>query len=206
MIDKFIPYSGRMNTGFHSTLCLMKELVKRGYTDKAYELLETKEFPSWGYSIEQGATSIWERWDGYVKGRGFQGAGMNSFNHYSFGSIGEWMYNNIIGIQPDENSVAFRHFVLKPVPGGTLTWAEGSYHSMSGLVAAGWKKNNDNFEYHFTVPPQQLLTSLQQTLTKYYLMVKSWQTWHLYYKHFLRMVIQFSKFPQENMLPPRNCS
>jgi alpha-L-rhamnosidase len=158
MIDKFIPYSGRMNTGFHSTLCLMQELVKRGYTDKAYELLETKEFPSWGYSIEQGATSIWERWDGYVKGRGFQGAGMNSFNHYSFGSIGEWMYNNILGIHPDENSAAFRHFILKPVPGGTLTWAEGSYNSMSGLIMAGWKKNDDTFEYRFTVPPNTSAT------------------------------------------------
>ena len=158
MIDKFIPYSGRMNTGFHSTLCLMKELVKRGYEKKAYELLETKEFPSWGYSIEQGATSIWERWDGYIKGRGFQGAGMNSFNHYAFGAIGEWMYENIIGIQPDPDSPGFRHFILKPVPGGTLTWAKGSYNSISGKIEAGWKKEGKRFEYHFTVPPNTTAT------------------------------------------------
>jgi len=132
MIAKFIPYSGRMNTGFHSTLCLMKELVKRGYEKNAFELLETKEFPSWGYSIEQGVTSVWERWDGFVKGRGFQGAGMNSFNHYAFGAIGEWMYENIIGIQPDPDSPGFRHFILKPLPGGSLTWARGSYISISG--------------------------------------------------------------------------
>ena len=158
MMDKFIPYAGRMNTGFHSTLCLMKELVKRGYTEKAYQLLETREFPSWGYSIEQGATSIWERWDGYVKGRGFQGAGMNSFNHYAFGSIGEWMYNNILGIQPDEKTSAFKHFILKPVPGGTLTWAKGSYHSMSGLISVSWKKENGNFEYQFTIPANTTAT------------------------------------------------
>ncbi|MCE5346787.1 MAG: family 78 glycoside hydrolase catalytic domain [Bacteroidales bacterium] len=158
MIDKFIPYSGRMNTGFHSTLCLMKELVKRRYTEKAYQLLETKEFPSWGYSIEQGATSIWERWDGYVKGRGFQGAGMNSFNHYAFGAIGEWMYENILGIQPDNDSPGFKHFILKPLPGGTLTWAKGSFNSISGKIDASWKRENNRFEYDFTVPPNTTAT------------------------------------------------
>ncbi len=152
MIDKFIPYSGRMNTGFHSTLCLMKELIGRGYENIAFRLLETKEFPSWGYSIEQGATSIWERWDGFVKGRGFQGAGMNSFNHYAFGAIGEWMYENIVGIQPDQQITGYRHFILKPVPGGTLTWAKGSYNSISGKIDASWKKEGDSFEYDFTIP------------------------------------------------------
>ena len=152
MIDKFIPYDGRMNTGFHSTLPLMKELVKRGYTEKAFQLLETTEFPSWGYSIEQGATSIWERWDGYVKGRGLQGAGMNSFNHYAFGAVGEWMYENILGIQQDDSSPGFKQFILKPLPGGTLTWAEGSYHSISGEIKAKWKKDGSQFEYHITIP------------------------------------------------------
>jgi alpha-L-rhamnosidase len=158
MIEKFKPYKGRMNTGFHSTLPLMKEMVKRGYTEKAFQLLETKEFPSWGYSIEQGATSIWERWDGYIKGRGLQSAGMNSFNHYSFGAVGEWMYENILGIQLDIESPGFRHFILKPLLGGTLTWAEGSYHSISGKIEAKWKKEGSKFEYHFTVPPNTTAT------------------------------------------------
>lgn len=152
MIEKFIPYDGRMNTGFHSTLPLMKELVKRGYAEKAFQLLETTEFPSWGYSIEQGATSIWERWDGYVKGRGLQGAGMNSFNHYSFGAVGEWMYQNILGIQLDNNHPGFTHFTLKPLPEGTLTWAKGSYHSISGNIKASWKKTDDQFEYTYSIP------------------------------------------------------
>lgn len=152
MIEKFIPYDGRMNTGFHSTLPLMKELVKRGYAEKAFQLLETTEFPSWGYSIEQGATSIWERWDGYVKGRGLQGAGMNSFNHYSFGAVGEWMYQNILGIQLDSNYPGFTHFTLKPLPKGTLTWAKGSYHSISGNIKASWKKKDNQFEYSYTIP------------------------------------------------------
>jgi alpha-L-rhamnosidase len=158
MIEKFIPYQGRMNTGFHSTLPLMKELVNRGYADKAFDLLETKEFPSWGYSIEQGATSIWERWDGYVKGRGFQGAGMNSFNHYAFGAVGEWMYETILGIQPDNASPGFKHFILKPLPGGSLTWAEGSYHSISGKIEVHWKKEKERFEYQFVIPPNTTAT------------------------------------------------
>ena len=152
MIEKFIPYDGRMNTGFHSTLPLMNELAKRGYHDKAYQLLETTEFPSWGYSIEQGATSIWERWDGYVKGRGMQGAGMNSFNHYAFGAVGEWMYRHILGIQPDFQYPGFTHFILKPLPGGSLTWAKGSYHSISGQIEADWKKTSQNFEYRISIP------------------------------------------------------
>ena len=152
MINKFIPYDGRMNTGFHSTLPLMKELVKRGYEDKAFQLLETKEFPSWGYSIDQGATSIWERWDGYVKGRGMQGAGMNSFNHYAFGAIGEWMYKYILGIQLDEDYPGFTQFILKPIPKGTLTRAEGSYHSISGKIEAKWQKRDNTFEYVISIP------------------------------------------------------
>jgi alpha-L-rhamnosidase len=158
MIEKFIPYDGRMNTGFHSTLPLMKELVTRGYSEKAYQLLETEEFPSWGYSIAQGATSIWERWDGYVKGRGFQGAGMNSFNHYAFGAVGEWMYQNILGIQPDDQHPGFRHFVLRPVPGGTLTSAEGQYQSLSGMIRVAWKKESGRFTYEITIPANTTAT------------------------------------------------
>jgi alpha-L-rhamnosidase len=152
MIEKFVPYGGRMNTGFHSTLPLMKELVKRGYAEKAFQLLETKEFPSWGYSIEQGATSMWERWDSYVKGRGLQGSSMNSFNHYAFGAIGEWMYENILGIQPDHNAPGYQHFTLQALLGGTLTWAEGSYHSISGIIEVKWKLEGNQFEYQFTIP------------------------------------------------------
>jgi alpha-L-rhamnosidase len=158
MLEKFIPYQGRMNTGFHSTLPLMKELVKRGYAEKAYQLLESKAFPSWGYSIEQGATSIWERWDGFVKGRGFQSAGMNSFNHYAFGAVGEWMIENILGIQIDPQSPGFRHFILKPLPGGTLTWAKGSYHSISGKIDSGWELDKNRFTFHFTIPANTTAT------------------------------------------------
>jgi alpha-L-rhamnosidase len=77
---------------------------------------------------------------------------MNSFNHYAFGAIGEWMYENIIGIQPDPDSPGYRHFILKPLPGGSLTWARGSYNSISGKIEAEWKKDGKKFKYDFTIP------------------------------------------------------
>ena len=83
---------------------------------------------------------------------------MNSFNHYAFGAVGEWMYENILGIQPDPNSPGFKHFILKPLPGGSLTWAEGSYHSISGKIEAKWKKIDGKFEYHIVVPPNTTAT------------------------------------------------
>lgn len=83
---------------------------------------------------------------------------MNSFNHYAFGAIGEWMYQNILGIQLDTEYPGFSHFILKPLPGGTLTWAKGSYHSISGKIDAKWKKEGDQFEYEFTVPANTTAT------------------------------------------------
>lgn len=93
-----------------------------------------------------------------MKGRGLQGAGMNSFNHYAFGAVGEWMYENILGIQPDNNSPGFKRFILKPLPEGTLTWAKGSYHSISGKIEASWKKEGNQFEYRITIPANTTAT------------------------------------------------
>jgi len=83
---------------------------------------------------------------------------MNSFNHYAFGAIGEWMYTNILGIQADSTSPGYKHFILKPLPGGTITWAEGSYHSISGEIDVKWKLNGNQFEYRFTIPPNTTAT------------------------------------------------
>ena len=83
---------------------------------------------------------------------------MNSFNHYAFGAIGEWMYENILGIHPDTDSPGFRHFILKPLPGGSLTWAKGSFNSISGRIETSWKLENGKFEYSFTVPPNTTAT------------------------------------------------
>jgi alpha-L-rhamnosidase len=146
-------YNTRISTGFNTTLRLMMELSNRGYNSTAYSLAESQQMPSWGYSISQGATTIWERWDGWVAGRGFQDPGMNSFNHYSFGSVCEWFYRVVLGINWDEAQPGYKHFFVKPQPGGTLTSAQGSYGSISGMISSSWKvETNGVFDLNITVP------------------------------------------------------
>ena len=153
---------GHLSTGFHSTVPMMDELVRAGYADVAYRLVTSTEFPGWGFMIENGATSMWERWDGYVKGRaergGFQDPGMNSFNHFAFGAIGEWMYRVIGGIRPDPEAPGWRHFFVRPVPGGGLTWAKAGYRSIRGDIEAAWRLEGDRFLLSVTVPPNTWAT------------------------------------------------
>ncbi len=145
-------YDNRMSTGFISTICMLDELSRNGYHELACQLAESHRLPSWGYSIDQGATTIWERWDAYVKGRGFQNAGMNSFNHYTFGAIGEWMVKHLLGIQPDDNFPGFRHFFLEPKPGGSLTSASGEYNSINGTISMAWELRENKLNLIFSIP------------------------------------------------------
>jgi alpha-L-rhamnosidase len=124
----------RISTGFMTTLPLMMELVRSGNAELAYKLLFNRRVPSWFYMIDQGATTMWERWDGYVKGRGPHRSLMNSFNHFAIGSIGEWIYRIILGINLDENNPGYKHIIIKPQPGGPLTWVKGSYNSIHGKI------------------------------------------------------------------------
>jgi alpha-L-rhamnosidase len=145
-------YDYRISTGFVTTIMMMNELVRWGRTDIAWQLLESERFPSWIYSINQGATTIWERWDGYVKGRGFQNAHMNSFNHYSIGAVGEWMVRHMLGINPDDRYPGFRHFIIHPRPGGTITWARGSYNSINGMITSDWHLKDGKFILDVEIP------------------------------------------------------
>lgn len=153
MIEGFQRYGGHMSTGIHSSHRMMMELSRYGHDEEAYRLLTLRTFPSWGFMIENGATTMWERWDGYVKGRGFQNPGMNSFNHWAIGAVGEWMWRNIIGIHPDEEHPGFEQFVLRPVRGGDLTWAKGTYDSIRGPIASEWNIQGGQFSWKITVPP-----------------------------------------------------
>ncbi|MDR0865751.1 MAG: glycoside hydrolase, partial [Candidatus Symbiothrix sp.] len=145
-------YDYRISTGIYTTPMMMKELVRRGRIDIAYKFLESERFPSWIYSVNQGATTVWERWDAYVKGRGIHSSGMNSFDHYSIGSVGEWMYRYILGINPDIEHPGYEHFTIHPRPGGSLTWAKGSYNSIRGKIAAAWKIENSIFTLEVEIP------------------------------------------------------
>jgi len=146
-------YDFRMSTGFLSTIKMMDELVRGGRADVAYELLESRRFPSWLYEVDQGATTIWERWDGYVKGRGFQDTIMNSFDHYAIGSVGEWMYKHIAGIQWTDEHPGYREFTVHPQIGGSLTWANGAYSSINGEIVSQWKLEGGVLHLHVEIPP-----------------------------------------------------
>ncbi|MEW6249709.1 MAG: glycoside hydrolase family 78 protein [Planctomycetota bacterium] len=139
MLEAFDTYHGCLTTGFHSTICLMRELSARGLNDHAYRLLLNRRMPSWLYPVEHGATTIWERWDGYVEGRGFQDPGMNSFAHYAFGCVGEWLFGDVAGINPDEANPGYKHIIIRPQPGPGLTWAAAEYDSIHGRIASRWE-------------------------------------------------------------------
>ncbi|MEL5893180.1 family 78 glycoside hydrolase catalytic domain [Bacteroides sp. GD17] len=142
-------------TGFIGTAWISKALSDNGYSDIAYHLLQQTSYPSWLYSVDQGATTIWERLNSYTHVDGFGGNNrMNSFNHYSFGAVGSWMYNYSLGIQRDEASPGFKHFILKPEIDltGKMKYAKGYYDSMYGRIGSGWKVENEIAYYTFNIP------------------------------------------------------
>ncbi|MCG3128646.1 MAG: hypothetical protein CHACPFDD_03535 [Phycisphaerae bacterium] len=157
MIRCFERYDGHISTGFHSTICLMNELTRAGRSDEAYRLIMKRTMPSWGYAIDHGATTIWERWDGFVEGRGFQDPGMNSFAHYALGSVGEWMYRTILGINPDPAAPGFARVIIRPEPGGGLRWARGTHRSIRGPISVSWRLNDaaggDDMTLDVSIPP-----------------------------------------------------
>ena len=118
-----------------------------------FALLQQEQFPSWGYSIRHGATTIWERWDGWTEHGGFQSAAMNSFNHYSLGSVGDWLFGRVAGIDQAPTSVAYRELLLRPLPGGRLTWARAEQETTRGTVACGWSLADGRITVTVTVPP-----------------------------------------------------
>ena len=143
----------RLTTGFVGVALLCPVLADHGRADLAYALLRQEEYPSWGYSIRQGATTIWERWDGWTEHGGFQAAAMNSFNHYSLGSVGDWLFGRVAGIDQAPGSVAYRELLLRPLPGGGLTWARAEQETARGRVACGWSVADGVVTVTATVPP-----------------------------------------------------
>lgn len=142
-----------LTTGFIGVPLLCPVLTEHGRSDLAYDLLHQDGYPSWAYSIHRGATTIWERWDGWTEERGFQSPAMNSFNHYSLGSIGEWLYRYVAGIDQDSESVGYRDLVLAPTPGGRLSWAQVHYESIRGLIASAWRLRDTEIEVDVRIPP-----------------------------------------------------
>ena len=147
-----------LSTGFVGTPYLNWVLSDMGHLDTAYVLLKQTTWPSWLYSVTQGATTIWERWDGWTHDKGFQDQGMNSFNHYAYGAVGAWMYAVVGGIDLDPNQPGYKHIIMRPQPGGSLTHAIAELHSMYGIIRSAWTQEESMFDWHITVPPNTTAT------------------------------------------------
>ena len=150
LVDDIQSRDWHLSTGFIGTKDLMPVLSKIGRADVAYRLLHNDTFPSWGFSIKQGATSIWERWDGWTPEQGFQDPGMNSFAHYSFGAVYAWMVDNIGGIL--RAAPAYKQILIAPHPDEKLTSASVAYRSVRGLIASEWQRTNGKFLLNVTIP------------------------------------------------------
>lgn len=140
----------RLSTGFLGVGYLLPVLTDHRQLDVAYSLLTQEEFPSWLYSIKHGATTIWERWDGWTEENGFQTPEMNSFNHYSLGSVGEWMFRYMAGLEADPEQPGFKHAIIRPQPGGKITSVRAAYDSLYGSHKVEWELA-DGGEFRLTV-------------------------------------------------------
>src|SRR5205823_4298429 len=141
-----------LSTGFVGTPYLNPVLTRFGQTDVAYALLMQKTFPSWLFPVTQGATTMWERWDGWTPEKGFNDAGMNSYNHYAYGAVGEWMYSTIAGIDIDLEKPGYKHIIIRPNPGGGLTHARGKLRSVYGEIESKWRVEGSTFHLMVRIP------------------------------------------------------
>lgn len=140
-----------LTTGFVGTPLLCKALSDHGYADLAFMLLMRKEYPSWLYPVTQGATTIWERWDGQKPDGSFQDVSMNSFNHYAYGAIGEWLYSYVGGIRLDPVNPGYKHFFLQP-HAGSLSSVSAGIKTLYGTIQSEWKANGGKISYSCLVP------------------------------------------------------
>ncbi len=142
-----------LTTGFAGVGYLLPVLSSHGHDDVAYRLLCQRGMPSWRYMLDHGATTIWERWDAIPPDGSLESARWNSFNHYALGSVGEWLYRYLLGIDQEPGSAGFGRLVLHPHPGRPLTWARGRYDSVRGPISCSWAVTGDGFRYEVSLPP-----------------------------------------------------
>lgn len=141
-----------LTTGFLGTPYICHVLSRYGYLDEAYMLLTREDYPSWLYPVKQGATTIWERWDGQKPDGSFQDKGMNSFNHYAYGAVGDWMYQVAAGIDVNAAAPGYKHILIQPQPGGGLTRISAAHMSMYGRVSSKWQIENGSFSLVAEIP------------------------------------------------------
>ncbi|MEE4193686.1 MAG: glycoside hydrolase family 78 protein [Anaerolineae bacterium] len=158
LVENLAATDNHLGTGFLSTPFLCEVLADMGRADLAYEVILKEDIPSWLYAIGKGATTVWEDWDGIDK----DNVPSASLNHYSKGAVVSWFYEYICGIRMDEESPAYKHFFLQPLPGGGLTHAKATFTSMYGRIEAGWEQVDGKTKYTFTVPANSTATVVLQ--------------------------------------------
>lgn len=152
LVENIKSYGYHLTTGFLGTPYLNHVLSRFGHQDIAYRLLMQDSYPSWLYPVTRGATTIWERWDGIKPDGSFQTPSMNSYNHYAYGAIGDWMYQNIGGIRAMEEGPGYKRFQLAVVPGASLSYAEARLETYYGSIKSAWKLENGLYKHHVQVP------------------------------------------------------
>jgi alpha-L-rhamnosidase len=160
LVDDIQKRDFHLSTGFIGTPYICQVLEDNGYLDVAYRLIEQETFPSWLFPVKQGATTIWERWDGWTPEIGFQDSQMNSFNHYAYGAVGAWMIRAIAGLEMDAEMPGGSHMYIRPRPGGTITAAQAQWHTPRGLASISWRKTSEKLKIDFRVPPYSTATFL----------------------------------------------
>lgn len=147
-----------LSTGFVGSPYLNHVLSQNGKLDTAYTLLKQTSWPSWLYAVTQGATTIWERWDGWTEENGFQTPEMNSFNHYAYGAIGAWLYRVVAGITPDPDQPGYKHILLSPQPGAGLDYARATLTTAYGEIVSDWRLTDETLTYRVVIPPNTTAT------------------------------------------------
>ncbi len=150
--QNFADHDNCLQTGFLGTSILMGTLTDNGMADIAYNLLFQRKNPSWLYSVDNGATTIWERWNSYMVDKGMGPRGMNSFNHYAYGCVCEWIWETAAGIASDPTVPGFKHIIMKPIFDKRLGYVNAEYNSAAGVIKSAWKYEGDNWVWEFTIP------------------------------------------------------
>lgn len=150
--ENFEKHGNCLQTGFLGTSILMPTLTENGMSDIAWNLLFQRKNPSWLYSIDNGATTIWERWNSYMLDQGMGPRGMNSFNHYAYGVVCEWIWETAAGISSDPVNPGFKYIIMKPIPDKRLGSIEAVYNSVSGTIKSSWRYEGDKWIWEFSIP------------------------------------------------------
>jgi len=156
LVERIKAKDYHLSVGFVGVPIFLPTLTEIGRSNLAYRLIQNTTYPSWGYSIDQGATTIWERWNSYTKKDGFGNVGMNSFNHYAYGACSEWMFRSMLGIETD--GPGFKKIIMKPEFGEGITWAKGHYDSIQGRIISDWKMQDGTFQWKITIPANTTAT------------------------------------------------